>query len=262
MRKYFFTDGKNKHGPFSKDELKNQNITRNTKIWFYGLEQWTELSKVPELNDVITAIPPKIKTRNIPPKQIESKINEGSSQKPEKNKPGKSRNWVFGIFAIIIVSIIGYFSFRNQADVNLYNEIVSSSYQSNQNFDMYVEKFYRDLEYFGIYPQKPKKTIIKYARLDQLDKTTHIHALSFGIYDDEKIEIYINPSTWENFNKPMRYFLMYHELAHDVLDLDDLDQIPANEGKLMYPAISTYENKNMDDFIESSHALFEKISTD
>jgi len=28
----------------------------------------------------------------------------------------------------------------------------------------------------------------------------------------------------------------------------------------MYPAISSYENKNMDDFIESSHAVFEKGS--
>ncbi len=58
----------------------------------------------------------------------------------------------------------------------------------------------------------------------------------------------------------MRYFLMYHELAHDVLNLDDLEAKSLNEGKLMYPAISSYENKNMDEFIENSHALFEKES--
>jgi hypothetical protein len=55
----------------------------------------------------------------------------------------------------------------------------------------------------------------------------------------------------------MRYFLMYHELAHDVLNLDDLEAKPIHEGKLMYPEISTYEKKNMDDFIESFHAVFE-----
>ena len=94
---------------------------------------------------------------------------------------------------------------------------------------MYVQKFYRDLEFFGIYPKKPALQIIKFAKLDQLDNTTHIHGLSYGSGDDDKIEIYINPSTWKSFNKPMRYFLMYHELAHDVLNLDDLDAKPSNK---------------------------------
>ena len=56
----------------------------------------------------------------------------------------------------------------------------------------------------------------------------------------------------------MRYFLMYHELSHDVLNLDDLDIKLENEGKLMYPEISSYEMKSMDDFIESFHSLFEQ----
>ena len=43
---------------------------------------------------------------------------------------------------------------------------------------------------------------------------------------------------------------MYHELVHDILNLDDLDAKTWNEGKLMYPEISSYENKTMDDFIE------------
>ena len=53
---------------------------------------------------------------------------------------------------------------------------------------------------------------------------------------------------------------MYHELAHDVLNLDDLEPESRNEGKLMYPYISSYEKKTMDDFIESTHALFEEQS--
>ena len=53
---------------------------------------------------------------------------------------------------------------------------------------------------------------------------------------------------------------MYHELSHDILDLKDLEAIDENKGKLMYPELSSYENKNMDEFIESSHALFEEHS--
>ena len=77
--------------------------------------------------------------------------------------------------------------------------------------------------------------------------------------DDDRIEIYINKSSWDDFNKQKRYYLMYHELSHDVLNLDDLDDSPSNEGKLMYPAISSYELITMDDFIDSFHALFEEI---
>lgn len=127
-----------------------------------------------------------------------------------------------------------------------------------KNFELYVEKFYRDLEVYGIFPKKPKTTIIKYSRLDQINNSTHIHGLSFGTNDDSRIEIYINPSSWKQFSKPMRYFLMYHELSHDVLNLDDLERKTINEGKLIYPEISSYESINMDYFIESFHALFEK----
>ena len=64
----------------------------------------------------------------------------------------------------------------------------------------------------------------------------------------------------ETVQQTNEILLMYHELAHDVLNLDDLEPKSWNEGKLMYPAILSYETKNMDDFIESGHALFEEQS--
>jgi len=261
MSKYFYTDGSKKFGPFSKDELKNQNISRSTKIWFYGLDNWLELSEIHELNDVISTIPPDIKTKNVSAKlnKIKPVINQvilkPLTVSKKKHHIGK---WLIGTVAVLFISFIVYIYLRNQSNIFLYNEITSNSYESDENFEMYVEKFYRDLEYYGIYPKKPKKTIIRLSRLDQLDDVTHIHGLSFGSDDDDKIEIYINPSTWKNFNKPMRYFLIYHELAHDILNVDDLEATSSNEGKLMYPEISSYENKSMDDFIESAHALFEE----
>ena len=84
--------------------------------------------------------------------------------------------------------------------------------------------------------------------------------MAYGFDNDDKIEIYINPDSWAQFNKPKRYYLMYHELAHDVLNVDDLEELPENEGKLMYPAIASYEKITMDDFIEASHQLFEEVA--
>lgn len=269
MGKYFYTDGKEKYGPFTKDELSNQKISRTTKVWFYGMDKWTELSKVPELSNVLNSIPPELKSEPlaeevsniVEPKTEPIQNSETKTQQPLKIKKSSTfSKWLIGIIALILVSLFAYKLIQNQSEVNQYDEIAANSYDSDEDFDMYVQKFYRDLEFYGIYPKKPKVQIIKFSKLDQLDNTTHIHGLSFGSGDDDRIEIYINPSTWEQFNKPMRYFLMYHELAHDVLNLDDLEPKSWNEGKLMYPAISSYENKNMDDFIESAHALFEEQS--
>ena len=244
MGKYFYTDGKEKYGPYSIEELRSQPISRTTKVWCYGMDQWTELFQVAELSNVLNSIPPELNTQ--PSKEIK--------------KSSAFSKWVIAIIVIVIILLLGYVVIQNQSEVNQYNEIVANSYDSDEDFDMYVQKFYRDLEFYGIFPKKPKVQIVKFSKLDQIDNTTHIHGLSFGRGDDDRIEIYINPSTWKEFNKPKRYFLMYHELAHDVLNLDDLEFKSWNEGKLMYPAISSYENKNMDDFIESAHALFEKQS--
>lgn len=262
MRKYFYTDGVNKFGPFSKDELKSQKIIRTTKVWHFGLEQWTELNNIDELNDIFIAIAPELKSPYTPiTNKIELPENK-YSVKPIKVQPRtkklKLSKYVIGIVILIVIFILIIRLVQKQSEANLNKEIVANSYVADEKFDIYVEKFYRDLEIYGIFPKKPKTTIIKFSRLDQLDNTTHIHGLSLGHNDDSRIEIYINPSSWKEFTRPMRYFLMYHELSHDVLNLDDLDNKPINEGNLMYPEISSYEKKNMDDFIESFHSLFEQ----
>ncbi len=258
MIKYFYTDGINKFGPFSKEELKSQNIARTTKVWYFGLNEWQQLDKVESLNDILSAIPPELK-------KIDS-FKETKFKKSEKyvlKNPFKLQNISRKFILFVGISLVIILSIKlviNQSEVNLKNEIASNSYDADENFDFYIKKYYRDLEYFGIYPKKPKEVIIKFSKLDQLDNTTHIHGISYGHDDDSIIEIYINPSSWDKFSKPMRYYLMYHELSHDILNVKDLDAIPENKGKLMYPEISSYDKKNMDEFIESSHALFEEHS--
>jgi len=262
MIKYFYTDGNAKFGPFTKEELKMQKITRDTKIWYYGIEKWTELSNIKELNDIFTSIPPNITNpylNNNKDKSIDSLIHQKTPLiKVNTNSISKSniKKWAIGILSVLTISIVVHKLIKYQSKIKLYNIIVADSYESDDNFEVYVDKFYRDLEFHGIFPKKPKKTIIKFSKLDQLDNTTHIHGVCFGSNDDDIIEIYLNPSTWKQFNKPMRHYLMYHELAHDILNLDDLPVNQMNEGKIMFPELSHYENKKMDDFIESSHALF------
>ncbi len=248
MKKYFYTDGKEKFGAFTKEELKSQNLSKDTKIWCYGMDNWTALKNIPELADIINPIPPK------------PNVTKKKEVKKTESKFGKEKKWIFALLGIIlIVLLLSYFgNSKGKYDKKLYNEIVKNSYDADEDFDMYVDKFYRDLGIYGIYPPKPKVKIIKFSKLDESKMTTHIHGMSWGFKNDDKIEIYINPSSWKKFNKPMRYWLMYHELSHDILNVDDLPATKENEGKLMYPKISDYEHKSMDDFIESFKKLFEE----
>lgn len=235
MRNYFYTDGQNRFGPFSLDDMRRKRLPGHTQVWYQGLNDWVSISEIHDLNFF-----------------------------PQKRTAGnKNQYYLLLAFIIAVITItLGSSYYELEENYELYDSIVASSYDDPEtDFQFYVDKFYRDLEFFGIFPKKPSQTIIKFAKLDRLDDTTHIHAISYGYDDDSLIEIYINPSTWNKLSKPMQYYLMYHELAHDVLNLDDLDQYSGNEEHLMFPNISSFETLTMDDFIERSHALFEEYGS-
>ncbi|MBR5003290.1 MAG: hypothetical protein IKY13_07245 [Bacteroidaceae bacterium] len=166
---------------------------------------------------------------------------------------------MFCLFAALSLLLISSCSMC-QSDSYLYSKVKSCSYDApEEHFDVYVDKFYRDLGVFGIYPVRSAVQIVKFSKMDQIKSLTHINALSCGIDNDELIEIYINPYFWEKAPKALRYWVMYHELAHDVLNISDLSDLPSNNGRLMYPYINTYEITHMDQFIEASHELFDSL---
>jgi hypothetical protein len=235
MIEYYIVKESQQCGPFTKDQLVGQNITGTTKVWFYGIKDWVEASDVSDLKGII-----------------------GASE--SKSEPTKS-NLKTLLFVILIATSIVLFltlAYQNKSvDTIMYDQITKNAYESDEDLQMYVDKFYRDARFMGIYPKQPKVKIIKFSRLDQLNDTTHIHGMSYGINNDDLIEIYINPSSWKNFNKPMRYMLMYHELAHDILNLNDLESLQSKDEKLlMYPYMTDFRSVTMDEFIESYQRVF------
>lgn len=58
MRKYFTTDGETNYGPFTLDELKEQPLRHDTKVWYSGLSDWTDACRIEELTDMFESIPP------------------------------------------------------------------------------------------------------------------------------------------------------------------------------------------------------------
>ena len=138
-----------------------------------------------------------------------------------------------------------------------YDEIYSPD---EDNFDQYLDKFYRELDAFGIYPIRPNDVKIELKNLEDSNMTSHLHGYSSGYNNDDKIEIYINEKSWKSMNKATKHWLIFHELCHDVLNLRDLSPEIKNKYNTMYPGVSKYNRLNMDDFITNFHELLQSYS--
>lgn len=60
MKKYFYSDGTNHYGPFTKEELREKGITRDTLVWYKELNDWHPAGKLSELNGIFELAPPPV----------------------------------------------------------------------------------------------------------------------------------------------------------------------------------------------------------
>lgn len=118
MKKYFYHNGVDKFGPFTKEELQQAGITAETQIWYDGLPNWVSASTIEELSSLFTAQVPPISS-SVPPvtplqvpnySQQQSSSQNTAQQRPTIPPPS---NLVWGILTTIfcclpfgIVSII------------------------------------------------------------------------------------------------------------------------------------------------------------
>ncbi|HEY3373343.1 MAG TPA: CD225/dispanin family protein [Prolixibacteraceae bacterium] len=75
MNKYFYTNGINQFGPFTLEELRDKNITRETSVWFKELGEWKHAGDIEELNHIFESSPPEnsnFHSAYTPPESIDS----------------------------------------------------------------------------------------------------------------------------------------------------------------------------------------------
>lgn len=60
MKEYFYKDGADKFGPFTFEELKVKEITKETKVWFQDIVDWMPAGEVEELKSLFPSEPPSI----------------------------------------------------------------------------------------------------------------------------------------------------------------------------------------------------------
>jgi hypothetical protein len=62
MVHYYYTDGKERFGPFSIEELKEKPITPQTLVWKEGLPDWVPANTLADLNTIFPETPEEIVT--------------------------------------------------------------------------------------------------------------------------------------------------------------------------------------------------------
>lgn len=60
MNDYYILEQGVKKGPFKLVELKELNITPDTYVWTYGMDNWTEAKTLSELVEILQDIPPSL----------------------------------------------------------------------------------------------------------------------------------------------------------------------------------------------------------
>jgi hypothetical protein len=131
MKKYFLHDGSQQAGPFDIEELKSKNLNRETPIWYEGLEEWTAISKIAELKEIIISTPPPFTAKLASPPPVEKPV---AQQKVFVNKPKQSRSTARRLLIIgglIVLALIGLF---------IYNQIQHQQYQQDRESTINAEE--------------------------------------------------------------------------------------------------------------------------
>lgn len=112
----------------------------------------------------------------------------------------------------------GFFVFRTNRSVIVKKEVYhvgDTNLAEVNNYDLtaMIKVFIEDCRLHGI-EVKDSKISAEFVELDE-----SILGLSFGIDNDDIIKLKISPSQWAKSSEPTRWYLLYHELGHDVLNL-------------------------------------------
>lgn len=123
MKKYFLHDGKEQQGPFDIEDLKTKNITKETPIWYEGIESWTNVGKIDELSILIKATtpPPFEQKKPVTPPPISEPTKKVELKKEEPKKKSNSGKIVLTILIIglIALSAMYYNSNNNSGNSHL-----------------------------------------------------------------------------------------------------------------------------------------------
>lgn len=164
----------------------------------------------------------------------DGKLN-GSSKKYDSN--GKLVENLIYKDGKIVTNLRLIIGGTNIEDVNVYD------------LEAMIRLFLKDCEQNNIKLSSDYKITSTFETLDK-----GVLAKAYGIFNDEEIIIKVNPQDWSQASNPKRWYILYHELGHDVLNLQH-----GQGGKMMF----NYSEKDYywGDFIKDKDYMFSSMKS-
>ncbi len=153
MKEYFYLEGKEIKGPLTLKEIRSLELSNSKLVWYDGIDNWTPLINVPELNTTLKKYPPPPPIDN---QNIKSTVADKIKSQPKEHanndspingfKPSrKEMTWLiswssFHLFALIL-SNVQYFN--KQPKIHYIGEPTSK--ESFWPFVKFLQKGYTTL---------------------------------------------------------------------------------------------------------------------
>lgn len=106
MRTYYINNGKENGGPFTLDELKSQQISKATLVWYQGMDEWKHAIDIEELSSFFTVVPPPIKFTSPTPETISTPEIEDKKESETILGLKKSHFFLALLFLAIFTAVV------------------------------------------------------------------------------------------------------------------------------------------------------------
>jgi len=119
MKNYYVELNGQQSDALSFEELKDKNITRDTLVWYEGLDGWKKAGSLDELQQLFKSFPPPIKKETPPPVYI---VEEKPSFMSE------NRNKILLVSLSFVLLLVLFFSFNDRSKTDMEIKTRENSY--------------------------------------------------------------------------------------------------------------------------------------
>ncbi len=117
MEQFYIHDGNNQQGPFTVEELKTKGVTKETQVWYEGLETWKKANEINELAGLFKVIPPPLTEPTPPPIILKKNTPEKVVEPPTISNQRNKKNSLIAlavVVSIVLLGVLGAFVYMNQ----------------------------------------------------------------------------------------------------------------------------------------------------
>tara|TARA_B100002051_G_C16701591_1_gene621304 strand:- start:443 stop:1615 length:1173 start_codon:yes stop_codon:yes gene_type:complete len=223
----------------------NHNLDKSYKE--YGIKALSNRDEI-EFYDIVDA--KEISKKNDP----SSKLKITSSTKVQSKRSNSGSNLTYHYLRLSVESI---------TLENIKNDIIENEISKNQNLNSLRFTIggvdLRDINEYDLesmvkyFLDDCEKNNVKVPSINTLDATfvpqeEGVIALAYGYNNDDIIKIQIDPEKWAKSSSQKRWYVLYHELGHDILNLDH-----GQGGKMMFNFVD--RDYTWDEFFEDKQYM-------